>query len=419
MAEPTLRPYQVRAVDQAREAFRSGARGVVLVLPTGSGKTVIAAAIARTHLTRGGRVVVYVHRDELRQQTAAKLRSVGLEPGSLSGVTVESVQTMVRRTPPAASLVIFDEVHHFGAGANLWTSLPRAHQDAYRIGLTATPQRGDGTALVGFDRLVAPVGPRELTELGHLVPCQVIAPARGTELADPVAALGEHAPGRPAVVFCSSVRHAEELARQLGPEAACIDGDMPLAQRAATLQRFQRGELRVLTNCYVLTEGWDAPRAEVCVVARGCGTAGTWLQMVGRVLRPHPGKARSLVIDCSGSVYRHGLPTDDRVWSLDGRPHRLSAKLPALRQCPQCGGVARSAPTCPRCGYAFPPPKLPQAKRLEMSVVDSVTPDATKRGHLRGLLGHARRKGYQPGWAAYQFKARWGYWPPREWMYGT
>jgi len=411
-----LRGYQQRAVEQARDAFRSGARGVALVLPTGSGKTVIASHIAAAHLSRGGRVVVLCHRRELIQQTEAKLRAYGLSPGPLYNVAVESVQTAVRRAPSPASLVILDECHHFGEGAATWSELPRAYAAAHRLGLTATPQRGDGSPLVGFDRLVAPVSPRELTELGHLVPCDVIAPSKGGDLADPVAALEEYAPGRPAVIFCASVRHAGEVARQIGPDAASVDGDMPEAERDSVLQRFQRGELRVLTNCYVLTEGWDAPRAEVCVVGRGCGAAATWLQMVGRVLRPEPGKARALVIDCKGSVYQHGLPTDDREWSLTGKAHALRARLPSLRQCPECGGVARSAPTCPRCGYAFPPPKLPQARRMPMVTVDTVTPDTVKRGHLRGLLGHARRKGYQPGWAAYQFKARWGFWPPREWM---
>lgn len=404
-----LRPYQQRAIEQTRQAFAAGARGVCLTLPTGAGKTVVASHVARMHMARGGQVGVLCHRRELIRQTRAKLDAIGL-----TDAWVDSVQTMVRREPRPASLVIFDECHHFAA--DLWSALPRAYDQSHRLGLTATPQRGDGKALVGFDALVVGATVRELTELGHLVPCRVFAPAEGTTtLSDPVEAVRSFSRGqRPTVVFCANVEHARQVAAELTGE--CIEGRLPKGQRDRVLLDFERGPLSVLTNVHVLTEGWDAPRAEICVIARGASSASTYLQMVGRVLRPHPGKSEALVIDCKGSVRQHGLPADDREWSLDGEAHRLSEKLDPIRQCRGCGGVSRPSKICPFCGLEFPPPKVPESKALPLREVDSTTPERVKRGFLEAMLKKAKDRGYAPGWAAHLFRSRWGHWPDRKWM---
>jgi DNA repair protein RadD len=406
-----LREYQQRAISMASDAYRQGARGVCLCLPTGAGKTVILAEVVRRHLVRQGSAVLYVHRDELRAQAENKLRAAGVEPGL---IRIESVQTACKREQQPASLVIFDECHHFGVGAAKWSALPQAHLQAHRLGLTATPQRGDGTALVGFDVLVCPVTVKELVSLGFLVPSRVLAALPGSELADPVAAMNEYAPGRPTIVYCSNVAHAKETSERIGPEAGCVDGKMSSADREAVLSRFHRGELRVLTNVHILTEGWDCPRAEAVVIARGCSSAGAWLQQCGRGLRPFPGKKSATIIDCKGSVYQWGLPADDRVWSLNGRTHVL-VKGEALRQCPKCGGVSRAAPVCGWCGYAFPPAKVPDAKRREMKEVDTTTPEKVKRAHFLAMKKLGEDRKYKPGWAMVMFKQRWGHWPPRHW----
>lgn len=400
-----LRNYQLRAISECRAAYQRGARGVVLVLPTGAGKTVIAAEIARSHLAQGGTVAMFCHRTELIKQTEDKLRAAGLEPGDR--VWVDSVQTAVRRPPRDVSLVVCDEVHHLAS--DLWGTLPNQYSGSYRLGLTATPQRGDGKALTGFDALVQGVSAAELTALGHLVSCTVLSIPRGQrELADPVQAYREHACGRPTILFASSLAEARRLASDLGGE--CIDGATRPGARSDLITWFRDGAINLLTSVHVLTEGFDAPRSEVCIIARGAGHAGTWLQMVGRVLRPHPGKASALVLDLRGSVYLHGLPTDDRNWSLSGKVHSL-AKLPPLTQCRQCGAVYRSMPQCPRCGYASPPKPSPRSKATTLVRVDTTTPDAAKCAYLQRLQDTARARGYKPGWAAYRFKSRFGHWP--------
>jgi superfamily II DNA or RNA helicase len=401
-----LRPYQACAIADCRAAYESGARGVVLVLPTGAGKTVIASEIARLALSRGGTVAVLCHRTELIAQTEDKLRAVGLTPGER--VWVDSTQTAVRRPAREVSLLVLDECHHYAS--DLWGSLPERYVGALRLGLTATPQRADGRALSGFDRLVVGVTPRELTELGHLVPCDVLASPAG--LADPVSAYREHCAGRPTILFAASLGEARRIASELG--GACIDGEMRADDRASAIAAFRSGSLDLLTGMHVLTEGFDAPRAECCVIARGVGHAGTYLQMVGRVLRPALGKSRALVLDLSGAAFRHGLPTDDRQWSLEGKAHKL-VKLASLTQCPSCGAVTRSAPVCLFCGFHAPPkpaPRYEQAVRLVR--VDSVTPDDTKRAWLAKQTEIARSRGYKAGWAMHRFKQRFGHWPTAE-----
>lgn len=418
------RDYQLRAIDACRAEYRRGKRAVCLVLPTGAGKTVVASVVVESSIRRNpdARVLFIVHRNELDEQAEAKFREVGLTVGPMFRVEIASVQTLVRReTLPPATLAVFDECHHL-ADHNTWGSLPKRYleQGALVLGLTATPSRGDGRALAGFDSLVVGTTARELTDRGFLVPCDVIAPPVGSELADPVAALLEYGPGRPAIVFCSTIAQSEEVASRLaasGVRAASVDGKMrSKGELTRRLQAFKRGELDVLTSVHVLTEGFDATRAEVCVIARKAGAPSINIQMVGRVLRPHPGKRRALVIDCQGNVYEHGLPTDDRDWSLEGKQGRPSERLPPLRQCPQCGAVFRSAPQCPHCRFTFPPPELKPATRLDMQPVTEV-PDFGPRAKSMffAFKAIAAERGYKPGWAAYQFKAKTGRWPPRAW----
>ena len=320
-----LRPYQERAIEALRASYRSGHRAPVLVLPTGGGKTVIAAAIVAGARQRGHRVLFLAHRAELLAQTARTLggdvRVVQADRDTgpaASPVVVASVQTVAaprwaERLPPA-DLVIIDECHH--AAAPTWAALAARYADARLLGLTATPQRGDGAPLGDvFDDLVVGASIRELTEAGHLVPCRVYVPAggdvSGRRLAcSPLEAYRRHAGGQRAVVFCSTVEHASEVAERFrtdGVPAGTVTGSTPDDVRARTLAEFRAGELRVLTNVHVLTEGWDDPGCAVAILARSCDAASTYLQAVGRVLRPAPGKDHAVLVDLAGVVEKHGL----------------------------------------------------------------------------------------------------------------
>lgn len=368
-----LREYQTRAITSLRATYASGRRAPCLVLPTGAGKTVIAAEIIRSAVARGNRVLFLVHRAELLSQSVNKLESAGItdlriiqagaDLGSpIAPVAVASIPTLTRWTDrqPEAGLVIVDECHH--VVAKTWRKLADHYARSLLLGLTATPQRQDGKPLGDvFDSIVVGATVRELVDLGHLVPCHVYAPAAeldAKQLAlSPVAAYAQHGGGERAVVFCVTVEHAQRVAEEFhaaGIRCGVVHGNMPSATRAKTLAALDAGDLRVVASCHVLTEGWDSPRVAVCILARAPKHAGLYLQMVGRVLRPAPGKQHATLIDLCGSVHEHGPPDLEREYTLTGRGiSRVDRD--AIRQCVTCGGVFRAGPSaCPLCGIELP-----------------------------------------------------------------
>ncbi len=436
-----LRPYQERSIAGVRAAYRAGARRIVLVAPTGAGKTAMGVGVVAGALRKGRRILWLAHRRELVGQASARLDSIGARDHGIllagdaranpkAAIQVGSVQTLTARgEAPPADIIILDEAHH--AVAATWRDLAAAYPNAEMVlGLTATPERGDRTPLGDvFQALVAEIKMAELLEGGFLVPCDVLGPgAYQDDLAwEPIDALLTHGRRRdgslrPSILFGSSVKHAQELAveaRRRGLRAECVDGATSVDKREASLAAFAAGRLDVITNVFVLTEGFDCPAAEVVVVARGCSATGTLLQMIGRVLRPSPstGKARALWLDLRGLAWVHGLPSDERTYSLTGRAIRSSAAanedLTPLRQCGACAAVFRWAPECPRCGARQPPRPAPKVKRAPLAEINAarVIPDETKKKKFDELAATCRARGYAPGWVGMRFKSIYGHWP--------
>jgi superfamily II DNA or RNA helicase len=334
--------------------------------------TVIAAHVIQAALQRGNRCLMVAPRRELIGQTVRKLTDAGVtdvrviqaqrdEGDPDARVIVGSIQTLTQPRwlgqLPHADLVIADEAHHLAS--DQWSKLASSYPAARWLGLTATPERADGRPLGDiFDDLVVAASVQELTELGCLVPCHIYAPSEelaSAELAeDAVDAYQRRTPGQLAVVFCATVAHARSVAAGFGETAAVVTGQTPGAQRDDILARFQAGQLRQLCGVGVFTEGWDCPPAEVCILARKFGHAGLFLQCVGRVLRPWPGKSGATLIDLCGSVHRHKPPHVDREYSLTGRA--ISAiRKDSLSQCRECGSVFLSGPSvCPYCNAELP-----------------------------------------------------------------
>jgi len=335
-------------------------------------------------------------------------------------VQVASVDTLAAsKVRPPADLVVVDEAHH--ATAETWREILSAYPKAWILGLTATPERGDGTALGNvFDTMITGPSIPELVDAGHLVDCDVIAPdsERNHLACEPVEAWQKWAGGRPGFVFARTIEQSRRLASQI-PDAAHVDGSTPKDVRDSILERFRSGSINVLSSVFVFTEGVDLPRAGVCMLARGCGHAGTFLQMVGRVLRPHPLKERALLIDLVGAVHSHGLPTDERTYSLEGLPISTSEKVPPITQCVECGACWRSGTSrvCIRCKAELPPPKEPDVIDRKLSAVKRVLrPNASQEERSRNLekwRNIARERGYKSSWASVRYKAVYGQWPRR------
>lgn len=410
-----LRSYQERAIHDLRAQYAAGKRAPCLVLPTGAGKTVVAAEMIRLAISRGRRVLFNAHREELIQQTAAKLAEAGITNirtiqaardlgGASAPVTVASVQTLTRWTDmPEAGLVLFDECHH--VVARTWKKIADAYQSAWLLGLTATPQRADGSPLGDvFDSIVIGATVAELTELGHLVPCRVWAPPQildsGELAVSPVDAYEQHGRGERAITFCTTKEHAELVAQEFnarGITASVVHGGLSKMMRAQLLAWFREGQIRVICNVHVLTEGFDDPAVAVAILCRKPEHAGTYLQMAGRILRPADGKTHATLIDLCGSSLSHGTPDMARSFTLDGKGIS-KADREQIRQCPNCGAVILADDiedgACPQCGQMMP--------RIERAIPRSVNAglvEATGTDQLRiNLLAVARRTRRSTEW---------------------
>lgn len=319
--------------------------------------------------------------------------------------------------------------HHVAAAS--YRDIAAQYPNAWHLGLTATPERADGQGLRdAFDELVIGATVAELQEAvdpatGHpyLAACDVIAPARrmesGVLSAEPVEAWVRHSDGRPTVAFCRFVAESKALAagfEEEGVTARHIDGNTPPDERKASLDAFARGEVTVLCNVSVLTEGWDCPRAKVVLLARGCGSAATFIQMVGRGLRAFNGQ-RCLLLDLAGCVHEHGLPEEERDFTLDGIRRKAKKARPWIRQCLVCGFTvlgAKSGRACARCGAPWPVTAATVVSKKEtLAPVDvaAVAPRTELRARYLELVDEAMLKGYAPGWAGYRFKEEFGFWP--------
>jgi superfamily II DNA or RNA helicase len=419
-----LRDYQERAVNWARDAFVRGRRSVLLVSPTGSGKGTIAAHVMLRATERDSRCLFVVHRVEIVRDVAQRLMRAGCTDlcvwsrgervGSPSAsIHVAAIQTLTAGdVRPDANLIVWDEAHH--CVASTYLALRASYPQAIHLLLTATPERSDRTALGDVaEELYVVASVRELTEQGHLVPIDTIAPpSKGDELAmDPLDAIRQYGEGRQAVVFADSVSHAKDLAARFGERGAAIDGSTKKEIRDATLARFARGELDAVFNWGVLTEGWDCPSAKICVLARGAGSAAVLMQIAGRILRPDGSGRRALLVDLCGSVHVHGLPDEDRVFSLTGKAIG-AAKIASPWTCKTCWCVLRSRPeACPRCGEVAPPPPPPIVKERKLSAAQ-VASRGERKEYFDRLVAEVADKGWKPVSVGIRFKARFGHWPP-------
>lgn len=365
-----LRPYQERGLADVRAAMRAGRRRVLYVAPTGSGKTILFAWLARAVEARGKRVAVVVHRRELLRQTADKLSMVG------AAAEVRTVQEHARRLDRLPDLLVVDEAHHAATGTS-WARVVEAvtATGGWVLGVTATPARLDGAGLRGsFDALVTGPTPLELIEQGWLASYEAFAPA-GFERRGIGRSMGDFARGAaaerarpivgcavrewrdkvcgPALAFCCTVTHAEEVAavfRAAGHRAASVDGKMSDAERSARIDALGAGELDVLASCDLVGEGLDVPEVRGVVMLRPTKSLALHLQQCGRALRPKAGGEGAVIIDHVGNLAEHGLPCQHREWSLDGW-----RQGPVGRTCPRCSAVSPPGRrACVACGTALP-----------------------------------------------------------------
>jgi len=459
-----LRPYQEQLLEDIRTSMRRGYRRVLAVMPTGAGKGTTIAVMVSNAAERGHRVLILAHRAELIADLSQRIHGLGINHGILANgyredlrhpVQVGSVQTVVRRLGriPPPSMVIQDEAHHLVAG-NMWGRVIDAWPRAYLIGKTATPERLSGEGLGEghggyFQDMVQGPDAAWLTEQGFLVPARIFAPpgidlsgikrfdtTKGRHEADDRLKQGQamgdavshyrrtiqDTHNGTAIAFCCSVAHADAVAeafRAQGISAAALDGTMDRGHRRRLIADLGAGVLKVLTSCDIISEGTDIPSVTGGIGLRPTDSLGLHLQQMGRILRPCPGKPYAAWNDHVGNTLRHGLPTDPREWSLEGRP-KGKARKPSdaipIRICPACfSAIPSTANPCPECGH-----EVEQARR-KLEVVEGDLRELTgaelRRQERREVAQArtreeletiARDRGYKPGWVQHMLAARGG-----------
>jgi DNA repair protein RadD len=470
MAPPDLRDYQADFIERYKREVSLEQHKILGVAATGSGKAVIAAAIAQQAALGGRRVLFLVHRRELVKQSSQKLHAVGLDHGIIAAgfsprpgmpVQIASIDTLHARAVrcssvefPHADLVIVDEAHH--APAPTWRRLIDAYPEAGVLGLTATPCRGDGRGLGDIFEVMVECPPiATLIGFGYLVPTRVYAPTqpdlsgvrvRGgdyieAELAermdksqlvgDVVTHWHRLAERRRTIVFATTVAHSVHLRDEFGRSgvaSAHVDGTTPVAERDAILAELASGALEVVTNCGVLTEGFDLPDIGAIVMARPTKSLGLYRQIVGRGLRPAPGKSDCVVLDHAGCTLEHGFIEEPIEWTLapDKRPRqpaqsgRASRRVRRLVECPECSAARWEGQPCPACGWRpHTTPKDVEVIDGELGLltrdgaVENATTTAEKDLFYGQLLWIARERGYKPGWAAHKCREKFRSWPGR------
>ena len=342
-----LRPYQHDCIRAVLDALEGGQTRQLVTLPTGTGKTVVFADLA----ARARRpVLVVAHRDELLKQAAAKAVAAGVKPDTIgkvkadrneleAGFVVASVQTLHRRldqVPTGAfGMVVVDEAHH--ALATTYRKVIDYFTPRLLLGVTATPDRGDGK---GLAEIFGPepvysyplkqaildgwlCRPRQWairsdcslagvhTRCGDFVTGE-LSRAVNTEARNRVIVESwkKHSAGRPTVAFTVDVQHAKDLAAMFGRHglrAESIHGKTPEDERARLLADIEAHRIDVLTNCALLTEGWDCPPLSCIVMARPTKSRALYAQCIGRGLRTHPGKDNCIILDLADNSTRHRL----------------------------------------------------------------------------------------------------------------
>ena len=400
-----LRDYQQRSIDLLYDWLRNNQGNPCLVLPTGSGKSHIVAALCKDALTQWPetRVLMLTHVKELIQQNANKMRehwpgapmgiySAGLRQKNLSEpITFAGIQSIRKRADEIGhvDLIIVDECHLIshkeeGGYRDLIKHLFEINPHIRVIGLTATPFRlghgyidEDGAL---FDDRIEPVTLEELIYKGYLSTLQskrTVAKLnvdgvhkRGGEYIESelqAAVDNDDINGqvvdevihrakdcRHWLFFCTGVKHAENIAEDLndmGITAACVTGKTSLSQREDILSRFKAGEIQALTNANVLTTGFDFPDLDLIVMLRPTLSPALYMQMAGRGLRPKSHTKHCLVLDFAGNIETHGPITRVRPPEKAGG---VAGEAP-VKVCDECSEIVHiSVMTCPACGYEFP-----------------------------------------------------------------
>lgn len=464
-----LRDYQETAVGDVRIAFRDH-KAVLLVLSTGAGKTIVFSKIAKSAAERNRNVLILAHRDQLIKQASNKLRDnevehgiimAGYTPKPFCRVQVASVQTLVRRlesTKFVPDLIIIDEAHLSAAAS--YVKIVSRWPNAKILGVTGSPIRLDnkplGTAYGGlYDYMVKGISIGKLIERGFLVKPKVFGAQKLLDLSGVKTSMGDYqtdaladivdrphiigaavqqyvetCPNMPAVAWCVTIQHAANVAAEFnaaGIPAVMLCGEDDSARRDLVLNQLSNGEIKVVTFVGILVEGVDCPAISAIILLRPTKSLASYLQVIGRGLRPHTfasGVVKDVcyVLDHASMWREHGFADEERDWSLDVVEKKRTKKKKddeeavSVKQCPKCFLCHVPAPICPDCGHVYEVKgrKLEHVDGKLVEITDDLKAQQSKQAKrevgkaqtLEELERIAAERGYKKSWAKHVFESR-------------
>ena len=445
-----LRPYQIKFLNEVLEKFAEGHTSICGVAPCGAGKTIMTGSLIKKFVEQGKRVIFFVHRQELIEQTSEAFTALGIEHGIISAgqrksttaqngenkpanylVHIASIQTLVRRinSIQEPDLLVCDECHHILAKSYL-TILDK-FSNSLLLGVTATPQRMGGVNLGDvFTAMVQAPSTKELIELGNLTRFKYYAPPTNPNLSKVRVKFGEYvnsdlskvmggskivgnivehyqrlANGKSAICYCVNVEHSKKVAARFnaaGIKAAHCDGETNKKVRAQIVEDFRVGKIKVQCNAELFGEGFDVPNMQAVILARPTKSLTLFTQQSLRPLRPDPKERNkvAIIIDHTHNCDRFGLPDEDRNWTLAPNENKKEVQHAPLKTCPHCYEVVGLATrTCPNCGYDFytkeeQEEKLKESKERLYRTWRPTTPEE--------FLQIAKERKYKIGWVAIQ-----------------
>ena len=436
-----LRDYQQTVYRKTVDAFRQGYKRPLVVLPCGGGKSYLFAEMARnTH----GEVLILTHRRELLSQHNDLLNNLGIN-ARVSMVLTEANRLGQYQRP---ALIITDEAHL--SRSQSWMRV-LDYYNTYTVGFTATPVRLDGKPLGDmYDTLIEGVSVKWLIDNHRLAPFEYYAPTAvetdGLRIAggdyvikDMEQLMSDRAiysnvlkswerlaGGDKTIAYCVSVKHAKETADMFckaGYSARMICGGTPEKEREAIMQQFRNGDIQILCNVGIISEGVSIDDVACCLLLRPTESHALYWQQAMRSMRYQPGKVAK-IIDCVGNYTRNPLPDADVTWSLKSAPKKCKPLDENgdfhVRMCPSCFKVFQTAPVCPYCKEPYPlhPREIKAHEDIELARITEehakIAEEQRKKMRkevgmartLPELLAIAEERGYSPAWAYKMMRVR-------------
>jgi len=461
-----LRPHQQVAIDGIRQSLSTGHRRPTLQLPTGAGKTVVAAHIIAGAREKRKRVGFAVPALSLIDQSFERFRENGIDPGDMgvmqsdhpwrrpnAPVQICSIQTIAKRGFPDVDFAIIDENHLRFEIIDRWMA---ERPEMIFVGLSATPwSRGMGDH---WDDLIIPTSIADLIEQGYLSKFRVFAPTHpdlsgvkivngdyqqdqlsermsGAKIvADVVTTWLEKGDNQPTLCFAVDRAHAQLLHDQfasVGVTSAYVDANTDREERARIIGSFERGEVKVINSIGTMTTGVDVD-CRCIIMARPTKSEILFVQCIGRGLRIAPGKSQCTILDHSDTHLRLGMVTDiyhDTLRTSKGDAEEKKAKrkpdsAPTPLECVVCAClIPVGAHECPNCGYVPKRACTVVTQDGELQELGAAAPKGMRESALEKLARQGEQAIFsqliamqgtkREGWVRHKFRAIFDKWPSR------